>query len=456
MSKLIQQRGVLRSLALSMLCFTVSLPIAPLGYTDDMKTVALPAAPLPSDNVLTDIKTYLLNLGGDLGYSLEDSVTTPTSTLLDSASTGVPVPFLDSIARNTFASFFGAMPVSSSLPDPIVPSAYTAYNALNAYANATFVGYNPSPQGSALTNPGALSWSPLLDQLSSQQDPVSQYILNILSTPDSTYCMESDDKAWSNTCGLRYGNQLLSWVIGTLPLVPFLDPTAPQSILSELNSDSLTGPLLYATASTGSTTSSTAAANAPGLTATTQAQQAANFIRYASGAVVPLPMMRHKEYTNLYDVAVTINDPHTDIERTKQENALATLTTYLAQVRVYAAQHSVPISNLYYILSKRMPQTTGSPDKGANSTSQAMSEMTMATRRIYNPAAAVAAGSPQWLAQINTASPATVQKEMAILLSEINYQLYLNRQQDERLLLTNSLLLFNALQGGAPSTSGGR
>ena len=71
----------------------------------------------------------------------------------------------------------------------------------------------------------------------------------------------------------------------------------------------------------------------------------------------------------------------------------------------------------------------------------------MATRRIYNPEK----NGEQWIDQINKASPTTVEKEMALLLAEINYQLYLNRQQDERLLLTNSLLLIQSLTQNKPS-----
>ncbi len=447
MSKLIQQRRVLRSLALSMLCFTVSLPIARLGYPADDMTTTSSSGFGDAGDTLTDIKAYLYNLGTYLGYSLDSKVTTPTSNLLDSTSTDGP-----SIARNTFASFFGAMPVNASLLDAalmnFVPSAYTAYIALNTYANATFVGYNA--QNASQGNTGTLSVSPLLDQQPYQQDPINQYILNILGTPDYTYCMGYEGTSWNETCKLLYQNKVMNNIIGTLPLTPYLDATAPLAILSELNSDSLTGPLLYATTTQSSTSSSTAPANATGLTATTQAQQAANFIRYASGAVVPLSLMSHADYmAQLGDATPPTDTNSTSYDRTKQEKAQAVLTKYLNQVRVYAAQQSVAISNLYYILSKRMPQTNG---VDGNATSQAMSEMTMATRRIYNPAA-VATDSPQWLAQINTASPASVQKEMAILLSEINYQLYLNRQQDERLLLTNSLLLIQTLTTYAPSPS---
>jgi intracellular multiplication protein IcmX len=72
----------------------------------------------------------------------------------------------------------------------------------------------------------------------------------------------------------------------------------------------------------------------------------------------------------------------------------------------------------------------------------------MATRRLFNTDPSQPS---QWLTQINSSSPATVQKEMVALLAEINFQLYLNRQQEERLLLTNSMLLLRLGKQMEPS-----
>jgi intracellular multiplication protein IcmX len=127
-----------------------------------------------------------------------------------------------------------------------------------------------------------------------------------------------------------------------------------------------------------------------------------------------------------------------------QHTRVSTLANYFTSLRIYAAQSSVGMSNLYYILSKRMPQN----QTGSNATSEALSEFTMATWRLYNPTEKNA--DNQWRAQINQASSATVQKEIAILLAEINYQLYLNRQQEERLLLTNTILLMQNARASQP------
>ena len=131
--------------------------------------------------------------------------------------------------------------------------------------------------------------------------------------------------------------------------------------------------------------------------------------------------------------------------------AQATLDAYLTSLRVYAAQSSVGISNLYYMLSKRLPQNE-SVSENPLLTSQALSEFTMATWRLYNPAD-TDPSKKQWLDKINDASSATLQKEMVTLLAEINYQLYLNRQQEERLLLTNTMLLLQNARASQPTAS---
>ena len=442
---------IIHSLALFMLLG------AQMGYCDDLTTTG---GTSDTSDTLDDIKTYLYNLGGDMGYDLKTDVASPTNTFIVSSSSGTAdggsAQSLSSTAIHDISTYFGAIPVNSSLLDPtlmnFLPSGSAVYIGLNALVNATFLTYNSVK--STQDNTSTLTVNPLMDQQTYQQDPVNQSILNILGTPGYTYCMDTAGTVWANNnsqtlndCPLLYQNKVMSNVIGTLPATPYIATGASQDILNELNSNSLTAPLLYSTSSSssGSTTNT-------GLVASTQAEQAANFVRYASGMVVPVPLMSQSKYRSLLG---QVSDTTTD--RVTRENAQATLTAYLANVRIYAAQNSVAMSNLYYILSKRLPQTqTGSQENQPNTTngsSQALSEMTMATRRMYDPAG-VESGKPQWIDQIDTASPSTVQKEMALLLSEINYQLYLNRQQDERLLLTNSLLLIQNLTQHIPDPEG--
>ncbi|HBI21985.1 MAG TPA: hypothetical protein DDY37_05300, partial [Legionella sp.] len=211
--------------------------------------------------------------------------------------------------------------------------------------------------------------------------------------------------------------------------------------LSELNGNTLIAPLLYTT-----TADTTQQEEGSGLLGTNQVEAARNFIRYVTGAVKPLPAVKWADYNN--QLAAAYKKPasttETSDERTAREKALASLTDYVASTRIYAAKNSVVNSNLYYILSKRMPQ------QDLDKSSQAFNEFQMATRRQYDPSKDA---DHQWIDSINTASPAAVQKEMALLLSEINTQLYLSRQQEERLLLTNTLILINSMASVQPSTT---
>ena len=125
------------------------------------------------------------------------------------------------------------------------------------------------------------------------------------------------------------------------------------------------------------------------------------------------------------------------------------LMNYLLRRNVYAAQTSLPTSNFYRSLNARMPQAVTSTDgTTSTSTSQAFNEFVMATWRLYSP---TAASGEQWVDKINTASAATTQKEIAIILSEINYQIYLSRQTQERLLLTNSLIALQSAANNQPN-----
>ena len=230
----------------------------------------------------------------------------------------------------------------------------------------------------------------------------------------------------------------MSNVLGNLPSTyQFYTGEYNQQFLGQLNGNTLIAPLLYSTTtpSTNNTSSSPQSLGTNvGLPAQSQVQEAANFIRYAAGDVTPGSLPALKDYSTLYNQAM---NPQNNIPLDVQMKAQATLASYFTKLRSYAALTSVAYSNLYYVLSKRLPQNTSSSDS-STATSQALNEFTMATWRLYTPGGNTNAN---WLNQINQAPPATVEKEMVTLLAEINYQLYLTRQQQERLLLTNTMLL---------------
>ncbi len=410
-----------------------------------------------SDQGLSDLTTYFLNLGGYFGYNLQISPagTTPQGTISQNLlfNQGATAQVDQTYLFNTYlGSLLVNTAAASTSPFVSTAGAASPYSAMNAFANYTFATppYSTPAQDS-------VSASPLLDQPPYQADPVSQAILNILGTPDYSYCLNNDGTAvvaCTYPSGTLNEYQISINTIGTIPTTQnYFTYAQVQPLLTQLNVNSLITPLLYSVQSSaggagvspGSSGTPTPSANTTqGLTAGTQAQQAANFIRFATGLVSPMPMPNRNEYGNLLGKAQNVNGTYSQLE---QQEAQIALATYLNNLRIFAAQSSVGVANLYYILSKRMPQNQASGTAGQQ-TSQALSEFTMATWRLYNPDLSA---NTQWLNQINNASLATVQKETAVLLAEINYQLYLSRQQQERILLTNTMLLLQNARNAPPS-----
>lgn len=391
---------------------------------------------------------YLVNLGGYLGYNITQSPTknnsTVSQTLLNATATQVVQTYM-------FNTFLGALPVNafSTALAQIVPGEVPGASSINAWANNTFNAQtfsNPSSQ-----QQGKVSVTNNIDQQTFQQDPVNQGILNILGTPDNSYCMNYDGSAWvgcsSNANGnLVPGSVVTANIIGPIPSTyQYFTYQYNQQFLSQLNSNNLTAPLLYSNQSTSSNTSSNQAnPQNQGLSAQNQAQQAANFIRYVSGSVTPLQLPNLKSYDTLYSTATASSGSQQPT--LQQIQAQTTLNNYFTSLRTYAAQYSVGLSNLYFIMSKRLPQNQSTT--GQAPASQALSEFKMATWRLFN---SDMSQNNQWINQINTASPATVEKEIATLLAELNYQMYLDRQIQERILLTNSIMLLQNTRSTQPS-----
>ncbi|PJD95865.1 MAG: hypothetical protein CK426_06915 [Legionella sp.] len=439
----------------------------------------------------SNLTTYVENWAGLMGYDITQppaNKPTDTSTQLLNYSTVSLTELL------LYSTFFGFIPTatapnsssSSNSSSPVVgasfvPQGNSVANMINQSSNTTFGNYSNINQATDVTA------NALVDQVPYQSDPVSQALLNILGTPDVSYCTTVNSNgitlvtnptnpnttpASCSTLGsTMFQNQVIENVIGTLPdQASFYTFNTNQELIAQLNSNTLLAPLIYST-DNSSSTSNNSDSGTPGLQAQSQLQQASNFIRYVSGSVLPTILPNLTAYQTLYNQAIA---PNTN-NPAGQAQAQAVLSTYLTSLRVYAAQTSVGMSNLYYILSKRMPQHKQMPSgaQGGNgqslsaSPSQSFNEYMMATWRIFNPEAAANAAnssdnsgnnqskmqSTQWIDQINHATPATVQKEIAILLSEINYQLYLSRQIQERMLLTSSVALLQSTKATQPSSN---
>jgi intracellular multiplication protein IcmX len=431
-----------------------------------------------SNSSLDNLKTYLLNLGQYLGYDLKTSPTQQQVSVSE-ALLQVTTNAIQQILLPSFQTVFGALPVttagianiaSGTEASPIfVPSNVQPYSQLNITANSTFNSSKYSTPAGTM-----ISASPLVDQPNTgaggqqyQNDPVSQAIANILTTPDYSYCLDNTGNNFvqcTYPAGLKNVNQVMLNVIGSIPdTQTFFTPAYNQAWIGQLNSNSLIAPLMYSSASTGNTPQGSTVVNtATGiptqqgpqgpLQAQNSAQLAQNFIRYATSAVNPVPLPSRTAYDAVYGQTLAGNKTVSDVQRWQ---AASTLANYLTTLRVYTAQTSVGIGNLYYILSKRMPQpVVGQGSNASSTTSQALSEYTLATWRLFNPSPNANQGAKtEWLSKLDQASAATMQKEIAVLLAEINYQLYLNRQQEERLLFTNSMLLLQNARAAQPATN---
>lgn len=117
---------------------------------------------------------------------------------------------------------------------------------------------------------------------------------------------------------------------------------------------------------------------------------------------------------------------------------------YLTAVRQMASHYSVSLSNLYYLYDQRVAVPTdklgGSykkyvkllPKNMQKEASPLAIDHWMATRRLTG------SGSKSWNAEIEKATPATLQREMVRLLAEMRFEMYKTRMVNERILATAS------------------
>ena len=389
-----------------------------------------------SDDATTSV--YLKNLGTFFGYNIENPAESPFASLLlaytlNSATKG----------HQILNVFFGARPVN--YPNFSDFSTNSSYAAFNKQANILFTDTFNKPASEDSTGVSVVA---SFDQKDYQSNPVSQSIVNTLSSPNSSLCDPDEDE----TCQTQ--NKVMNTVLqdvvdSSTKYLPsesqFFKTNIVNRYASQLNADTLLGPLLYSQATVQKTPEGALPANS-------QEQLAMNYARYVTNSVLPVDSMSQNDYSKLW------TDAHTQITSSMESDQKDTikaarkdLMTYLIRHRVFASQFSLITSNFYRSMEARMPQTVTSDDgKSSTTTSQAFNEFVMATWRLYSPTAST---GEQWVDQINKASAATTQKEIAILLSEINYQLYLTRQVQERLLLTNSLIAVQSLSTNQPNNT---
>lgn len=210
---------------------------------------------------------YFENFGQYLGFQVNKAPTednkdySVTYKLIDLTTSQLSQAYqfytlLGSIPVNTFASgqsqqtgtttgnpLAQFLPTDSANTSPYNPSAMI----INPLANLAFPNY-------ASTSTTGVSVTPLIDQQTYQEDPVSQSVLNILATPDYSYCLDPTSSTLTFTpgCQLLYNTLVPLKVVGEIPSATmFFDPTYLQQFLNHLNSNALTGPLMYSTQDLG-------------------------------------------------------------------------------------------------------------------------------------------------------------------------------------------------------------
>ena len=383
-----------------------------------------------ADDSQTD--EYILKWAAFTGYNLSNEApSAPISTLFNAPNTGLAQQY-------SLFTLFGAITVNAFDPSfsAFAPTESPYGKLFNNYANLTFNDYKSENSKSTI------SVSTLIDQSENAQNtPVNQFITNVLTTPNMSYCLNNEGTARKEDCPYRLYDSLVTYnVLGDSLPGPFdyFSYKYNKAIIPQLNSATLLSPLLYSTSNKeGSQSDSSTDSTNSGLTANNQLQEATNFIRYLSGVIVnPSEAVNLNDYNNAFTAA---NDTSASANPTNVINAQRSITNYLAGLRTYSAQMSVAMNNVYGMLSSRMPQKIN----GNTTTSSALSLFQLATRRVYDPSADA---NSQWVTQLNTASSATVNKEIAATLADILYMLYVLHQDNERQLLTASAGLMTAVR----------
>ena len=442
-----------------------------LAYAQDAKFQEITAGDGTSDSMRSDLDklvTYLQNFGSYFGYDLSSnpsSTNATTDTLLDGGSTQKK---LENYTVQMYFSFIGSN-VSYPYFLPTGSSAYaTVFNALCGTVFAT-ESFTPSTTSDAIDlkyKSGDSSSNAL------SKNPVGQFLYNMFYiTPNDGCILQSNSTSWNpynyayceqqilaNALNLGVNDAALQSTKTAAPIntlssniaklaVKNYYPTSNPStnsidLLKQLDSTSFIGPLMY-----DSSSSTSASTEIIGLSTANQLETAQNYVRHLTGGIRP------KAYASYSDLSNSISNIYSSTNLNTQMNYFTPFARFLLDFRIYAARMSLAVQTIYDTLAYRMPSTSTSDSSNSQQSSQALNEYVMASYRLYNPNAtdtstdssSSSVTTTAWQDMINSASPATVQKESALLLAEINYQLYQMRLQQEKALLINSVSLLSSL-----------
>ena len=375
------------------------------SWADDPSEVTTSTNTTAMSATLQKLLTYFTNYGTYLGMDVTNAPSsTATFDLADLTSVGQALVF-NSIYMN-----------------PLLGSVFANFN--NPSASGT-------PGGPAIAVNNSVDEPFPTTTSNYAATPVSQAILNNLnSAMDEFNCYDPNCLTALATEQNIIGNDLLTQSPASARPITNLTQTA----LDQMNLDTLLAPMTYTTTSQTQGSGSPfggAPPAAPGLPSSNQAQQANNFIRFLSGGVLPFTLPALTTFrTNL----TTWQD--TTQSQASRTSARQVVLGMAANLRTSATQLSVGVSNLYSAFTRRMP------NPATANKSEVQVEYEMSTRRLFNPTP----GSTAWQTQVETASTATLLREINYTLAEINYQLFLNRQMLERNMAATSAIVLEQQQ----------
>jgi intracellular multiplication protein IcmX len=363
------------------------------------------------------LERYIQNIGSYYGINVENDEY-PDQVKRTDIFENETTTWLD-LAKKARASLIGLMPeIIDYLPAQPTSSRFAGIRSSEPAQRKTNT-FLPTSNTAA-----PLSINSLLDKDPTQDNPTSQAIANIIIPPyvskkQCINCKTADGLLTTTGSLSRPSDE--DYVVKSIT-------NRNLAEIAQLNMNSLLDPVVYSISrdesGTGSPSSRKSNPLAGALSPESEEAIAANFVRYVTNQVKNIDYPKKFEFNTAYSKAIdAINDKTPSPEATQ-------LANYIANLRSYAAQASVGISNFNYLLAKRKLN-------GDSGVSQAAIEAEMATKELFND---------QWYTDMEQSSDSVVQRQMLYMLAKMNYQLYLNRLMYERILATLSVLQLQDLE----------
>jgi hypothetical protein len=120
---------------------------------------------------------------------------------------------------------------------------------------------------------------------------------------------------------------------------------------------------------------------------------------------------------------------------------------YIMTLRSYVAMQSIGLANFYKSFSDRVRITGLGGQAGISNSSNAPASVL----EVEDYAAKKRVADSNWYKAMETATPATIERETLYVLAEMRLEMYKNRLALERLILTNSAILMQLNTPGATS-----